>query len=985
VTMRRRNLAIASLLLLGVAVLAGTAARTLAARRLRSDLGAARHEMEVGRFGLAGRRLARLAEQWPDEAEVALQLGRCELAQDHPEEALAAWARVPEREPLTGVVALERSGLLLRLGRFTEAEQLLTTVIGWPYPEAARLCHLLVSLLCHEGRADDARRLLDTLWEDLDRSRPDHRDIRLALLIEHIGLDFELVPIEGTMAQIRGRPDDGRLGLARAYLATRSGRFDQARVELEAVLNRGDDDPIIWRAWLDWAMAAGETGRAREALAHLPAGLFDAGRVQGMRAWLAARRDDARTERRALEQRLAEDPGDPATLTRLAELLHEAGDEPTAARLRRRKADLDVDRDRYFRLYKLGRFADHLVELARLAERLGRRFEARGFWELVQEKEPVNPEARSALARLPARPASGDATARPLAQVLAADLGPAPSVAAPGSMREAGAPGPIPSFDEGGRSAGWDPFILDNGASPIHQLPEMSCGGIGLLDYDGDGWLDVYAIQGGRFPPNPARPGPGDRLFHNRRDGTFADVTETAGLAAMSRGYGQAVAVGDFDNDGRPDLFITRWRSYALYRNRGDGTFEDVTAGAGMDGDRDWPTSTAFADLDNDGDLDLYVCHYGVWDPDHPKLCKDPSGTKFLSCDPRAIVPLPDHVFRNDGRRFVDVTAESGMIEHDGRGLGVVAADLDDDGRIDVFVANDTSANYLFRNQGGFRFQEIGLTAGVAANAQGGYQAGMGIACGDLDGDGRLDLAVTNFYNESTTFFQNLGGTAFADRTSAIGLSAPSRQRLGFGAAFLDANNDGHLDLMTANGHISDLRPLIPLAMTAQLFLGGEPARLIDVTQRAGPPFQRLHVGRGLAVGDLDNDGRLDALMAAHNEPLVVFQNRTEPRGHFVTFRLEGTSSNRDGVGARVTIQAGGRRQVAERFGGGSYASAGDPRLHFGLEPSQIVELVQVRWPSGRVDRFENLASDRGYHLREGEPRAMPLAGFGMAATGPRP
>ncbi len=212
--MRRRNLAIGSVLLLAMVVLAGTAVQTSVARRLRSDLGVARHEMEKGLFGLAGRRLARLAEQWPDDAEVALQLGRCELARDHPQEALAAWARAPDRGPLAGVVALERSSLLLRLGRFTEAEQLLTAVLGRPYPEATRLRQLLVSLLCQEGRADDARRRLETLWEEVDRSRPDHRDIRLALLSEHIGLDFELVPLEGNMAQIRGRPDDGRLGLA---------------------------------------------------------------------------------------------------------------------------------------------------------------------------------------------------------------------------------------------------------------------------------------------------------------------------------------------------------------------------------------------------------------------------------------------------------------------------------------------------------------------------------------------------------------------------------------------------------------------------------------------------------------------------------------------------------------------------------------------------------------------------------------------------
>jgi hypothetical protein len=507
----------------------------------------------------------------------------------------------------------------------------------------------------------------------------------------------------------------------------------------------------------------------------------------------------------------------------------------------------------------------------------------------------------------------------------------------------------------------------------------MASGGIGLIDFDDDGWLDIYALQGGPFPPRPDS-GPGDRLFRNRGDGTFDDVTNSAGIASLPRGYGHAVTVGDFDNDGYPDLFITRWRSYALCRNRGDGTFDDVTARVGLGGDRDWPTSAAFADLDGDGDLDLYVCHYGVWDPEHPKLCKDPSGARYLSCDPRAVEPQPDHVFRNDGGRFVDVTASAGMHERSGRGLGVVAADFDDDRRTDVFVANDTSANLLFHNLGRFRFEEIATAAGVAANAAGSYQAGMGIASGDLDGDGQLDLAVSNFYLESTSFFQNLGQNVFADRTTAIGLAAPSRHRLGFGIAFLDANNDGRLDLITANGHISDLRPLIPLAMSAQLFLGTDGRRLTDVTGRAGPPFEQLHVGRGLAIGDLDNDGRLDALLVAQNEPLVVFHNQTEPRGHFITFRLKGTRSNRDGVGARVTLSAGGHRQVAERIGGGSYASAADPRLHFGLGSSRKVEAVEVRWPSGRVDRYENLPADTGYHLQEGDPRPRHLAGFRRAA-----
>jgi len=965
-------------LLVAAVVLAGTAARTRAVRRLRMELDQARRDLQAGLSWQARQRLIRLFEQWPDEADVALQLGRCELACGHPNEALVTWTRVSETSTLAPLAALERANLTIRLGRFTEAEQILTRALSRPRTSAADLRRLLIRLFGQEGRFDDARHLIETQWDDLDWSLPDSRDVRLALLREHIELDFDPVPLEGNMAQIQARAneDDDRFLLARAYIATRAGRFDEAKNELEVCLQHRRDDPVVWRAWLDWAVAFGQSGPAREAMSHLRAPPSEAVRVQKHRAWLAVRRGDLLAERRALEQLVTLDPSDPAALTRLAELTHQAGDTQAAARLRLRKAELDADRERYFRLYKQARFVDHLVELARLAERLGRRFEARGFWDLVQRRNAADFEARTALARLaPADSPRGETTVT-LAQLLASELDPTPALDAPHSTREAGPAGSIPFFVDQAATARLDPFIFDNGGSPIHQLPEMASGGISLLDYDGDGWLDVYALQGGPFPPSPHRLAPGDRLFRNRRDGTFEDVTEAAGIASLPRGYGHAVAVGDIDNDGDPDLFITRWRSYALYRNRGDGTFEDVTAGVGLGGDRDWPTSAAFADFDGDGDLDLYVCHYGAWDPEHPKLCKDPSGNHYLSCDPRAIEPLPDHVFRNDGGQFVDVTAEAGIVEHEGRGLGVVAADFDDDGRIDLFVANDTTANYLFHNMGGFCFEEIGVVAGVAANSEGGYQAGMGVACGDLDGDGRLDLAVTNFYLESTSFFQNLGQNVFANRAAAIGLAAPSRNRLGFGIAFLDANNDGRLDLMTANGHISDMRPLIPLAMSAQLFLGSDGGRLKDVTERAGPPFEQLHVGRGLAIGDLDNDGRLDALMVAQNEPLVVFHNQTEPRDHFVTFRVEGTRSNRDGVGTRVTVTAGGRRQVAERIGGGSYASASDPRLHFGLGSSPKVESIEVRWPSGRFDRYENLAADTGYLLREGDLQAKQLAGF---------
>ncbi len=493
------------------------------------------------------------------------------------------------------------------------------------------------------------------------------------------------------------------------------------------------------------------------------------------------------------------------------------------------------------------------------------------------------------------------------------------------------------------------------------------CGGAGLLDFDGDGWIDLYVVQGGPFPPAESTPNDGDRLFRNCRDGTFEDVTVKSGIASFPGGYGHGVTVADYDNDGRPDLFVTRWRSYALYRNQGDGRFEDVTRKTGLDGDRDWPTSAALADLDGDGDLDLYVCHYLVYDPANPRRCVHPESPSKHECNPLDFPARPDHVFRNDAGRFVDVTVTAGFTDPNGRGLGVVAADLDDDNRIDLYVANDMTANYLFRNQGGFHFEENGHLAGAAASADGGYKAGMGIAYGDLDGDGLLDLAVTNYFGESTTFYRNMGGGYFADHTSLIGMAAPTRRLLGFGIAFLDADNDGRLDVLSANGHVLDSRPRFPWTMPLQLLQGTAPSGVVDVSDRAGEPFSPLHLGRGLAAGDLDNDGSIDAIVVAQNEPLIYLHNQTEPRGHFVTFTLEGTKSNRDGVGARVTIVAGGQRQVRERFGGGSYQSAGDPRLHFGLGSAMAIESVEVRWPSGQLDRCGGLAADRHYLLREGK------------------
>ena len=980
----RRGLAILGLAAAAGAICWGTT-RAVAAARFRAGLDRARAEASAGRYEEARRWLAGLPFRQASDPEAAFLLGVCEHAAGHLDAALAAWSRVAPGSPRGAQAALARGQTLASdLGRFAEAEAVWEPAMAGGGPVRVGIMHALSQLYFFESRREAMRRLILDHWRDSPDPAAELRDL---WLIDDATTQMELVTREVERAA-RLAPDDDRVWLARANLAIAAGEFDPAGRWLDACERRRPGDPAVWRARLARARASDRLDEARRALDRLPAGELSEAEFFDLRAWIASKRGDVEEERRALERLLAIEPGAARALDRLAVLGWEAKQADQAAELRRRKARLDEVKDRYRRLLADSAPADGYAELAGLAEALGRPAEAEGWWTLAARRDSGNPAVIAGLARSRGRPATGPTpvSSEPLAGRLADLLG--TGSRADVGQKIAGLPaGGSIAFRDDAEAAGLR-FTFDNGRSPLRQLPETTAGGVGLLDFDGDGWLDVYAIQGGPFPPDPSRPSPGDRLFRNRGDGTFEDATERAGLATTPRGFGQGIAVGDFDGDGRPDLFLTRWRSYILLRNRGDGTFEDATERAGLGGDRDWPTSAAFADLDNDGDLDLYVCHYLRWDAEHPTPCKRTSTTAALVepdrpydyCMPHPFPALPDHLFRNDGGRFVDVSAGAGIVDRDGRGLGVVAADVDEDGLIDLFVANDTTANYLFHNLGGLKFEEVGLPAGVACNAEGAFQAGMGTACGDLDGDGKPDLAVTNFYGESTTFFRNLGGGMFADQTSAVGLSAPSRFLLGFGVAFLDVNDDGRLDLATANGHVIDERPNFPYEMPAQLLLGGADGRLADASASAGPPWRVPRVARGMAVGDLDNDGRIDLLLMAQQAPLAYFHNRSAG-GHSITLRLEGTASNRDGVGAVVTLTAGGRRQVVPRLGGGSFQSAADPRVRFGLGTADRADSVEVRWPSGRIDRHRNLRGDAGYVLREGEGEPKPLPGF--APRGP--
>jgi tetratricopeptide (TPR) repeat protein len=934
--------------------------------RVRFALDEAKKEMAAGRYALASKRLNAVSPTRSAGGEVEYQLGLCELYRGHRDLATAAWERVPDDSPFAVRAAVQRGMLLIEQGQFTRSEAFLTkSLANFAGRNVSEIYHALELLYQLEGRKADLRRSILASWESSDDAA--------GVVKQLYRLDTSPLPLAlVTSALEKADPNDDRVSLGKANLAIRTGQFDTASKELDACLTARPADPVVWRAKLDLALARGDLAATWTALEKLPATALSEIELAKLRAWLAEHQEEPTRERAELLKVAELEPGDTTTLERLATLANNAGDKEGYARFRARQSEMAAAKEEYKNLLRRDSIGDP-AQLARLAKILGRATEANG-WSAIRDGKATDPGK----ARPPIEPAASasatEAMPGPSLAERCTDLrliGPSP--------RPSSAATAIPRFVDAAKTAGLS-FVQENGASSQKMLPETMSGGVALLDYDRDGWLDIYAVQGGEFPPIGAS-SCGDRLYRNRGDGTFEDATERAGISRFAGGYGHGVAVGDYDNDGDPDLFITRWNAYALYRNRGDGRFEDATVAAGFAGTRDWPTSAAWADLDGDSDLDLYVCHYLTFDPNNPPLCINAAVKKREYCTPRQFTSLKDHVFRNDGGHFVDVTAVGGFVDPDGRGLGVVAAHLDDDDKIDLYVANDMSANYLFRNLGGFRFEETALAAGAAANSSGGYQSGMGIACGDLDGDGRPDLAVTNYFGESTTLFHNDGQGLFSDRTMSFGLAIPSRNMLGFGISFLDANNDGGLDLLTANGHVSDLRPAFPSTMPIQLMLGQPGGRLEDVSSRAGSPFKALHLGRGLAVGDLNNDGLVDGVVMSLNEPLILLMNRTQPVGHWLTLQLEGVVSNRDAIGARVEVRSGTRRLFAQRIGGGSYQSANGPRLHFGIGDSSRIDSIQVRWPSGRVDQLSDLACDHAYLLREANATALAIPGL---AHGPK-
>lgn len=532
------------------------------------------------------------------------------------------------------------------------------------------------------------------------------------------------------------------------------------------------------------------------------------------------------------------------------------------------------------------------------------------------------------------------------------------------------------AFGEGAGQAGIS-FHQTSGSPQKKYIVEAISGGVCLFDYDGDGFTDIYFVNGGRMAnfrsgtPSPVK----HALYRNLGGRRFQDVTQAAGVAGKGA-WGMGCSVTDFDNDGRLDLYVTHYGSNILYRNRGDGSFEDVTAAAAVD-DRRWSTGSAWADFDADGDLDLFVSNYVELDPTDLPEPGSPRfgsmggrlGCRYLGlsvmCGPQGLKGAGDSFFVNQGDgTFRESSQDLGTADATGYyGLGAMWGDFNDDGLPDLYVANDSTPNYLYLNRGGGRLEEIGLLSGAAFGEKGDEQAGMGVAAGDYLGNGRMGIFVTHFSEDYNTLYRNEGGGDFTDITAATGMLRPALPYVGWGAVFFDADNDGRLDLFVADGHVFPQVDSLDSAATAGyaqrnlLFRNTGDGRFAEVGESSG--MRTREVSRGAAVADLDNDGRLDIVVNNLDGSPTLLWNETPKANHWLTLQLQGSSSNRPAAGARVRLLTGSEWQTREVQSGGSYLSNNDFRVHFGLGEAAKADRVEIRWPNRQVSVLTDVAADR--------------------------
>jgi len=499
-------------------------------------------------------------------------------------------------------------------------------------------------------------------------------------------------------------------------------------------------------------------------------------------------------------------------------------------------------------------------------------------------------------------------------------------------------------------------------------IVESMSGGVALFDYDNDGYLDIYLVNSLTVDLVKSKQKTRSALYHNNGDGTFTDVTDKAGVGDI--GWGMGVAIGDYDNDGFDDIYVTCLGPNHLLRNNGNGTFTDVTQKAGV-GDPRWSAGAAFVDYDNDGKLDLFVSNYVDFDVDHLPEFGSGKTCQFkgipVQCGPRGLKGAGDSLYHNNGDgTFTDVSKKAGVSDPDGYyGLGVICSDFDGDGLVDIYVANDSTPNFLYHNNGDGTFKDIGFPSGTAVNENGSEQGSMGVTLGDYDHDGKLDLFVTNFDDDYNTLYHNNGKGSFTDVSYAAKVAAVSLPYVGWGTKFVDYDNDGWVDLIVVNGHVY---PQLPTYRQRNLVHhNNRDGTFTEVGAELGTPFTEKHTGRGAAFGDIDNDGDVDLIINNLDGAPQLLRNDGGNANNSLMIKTIGVKSNRDGIGARVTVVSGDLSQVSEVYSGGSYLSQNDLRLHFGLEKRTKIDSIEVRWPSGTVDKVSNLSANKILTIKEGQ------------------
>jgi tetratricopeptide (TPR) repeat protein len=723
------------------------------------------------------------------------------------------------------------------------------------------------------------------------------------------------------------------------------------------------------------ARAAVDTGRpsaaislADQALAREPANvhalLARARASVGRARWDEALRD--------AERAVAAEPSDPSALQLLLKIEARLGLKERAAATRARG---DRARERMKAMDELsGQIALHpddpklLWKMGETARESGSYLLASRCYQAALALEPSFQPARDGLAQVGA----GRPDRLPPASVAATGIAPARLLSNGTPRGGPETPSPI-RFTEVARQAGIS-FCHFSGITEKKYMPTGFGSGAAIFDYDNDGKLDLYFATATLLPLGTARAGP-NRLYKNLGAGRFQDVTDSSGLGFV--GFCHSIVVGDIDNDGDQDVFLCNYGPNALFLNEGNGRFRDISKRAGIDRPN-WSLGGAFLDYDQDGDLDLYVANYGQWQlPEDDRYCTDGKESAGTSdprlrtfCSPKSIRPAKHFLYRNNGDlTFTDVTDAAGVGRGDGRGFGVVAADINGDGRIDLYVANDQCPNFVFLNLGGGRFLDVTESSGAGFDAHGLTRAGMGVDAEDVDGDGRPDLLVTNYWNEPNSLFINLGDGIFEDRTSASGMAVDSYPWVGWGCALADFDNDGWQDCFVANGHYDNNLELFghnsPYAQPPLLHRNVNGKRFALATREAGPYFAASHAGRGSAFGDLDDDGDIDIVVNQMDGRPALLRNDTSTTNHWLRLVLVGTVSNRDAVGTKVEVELKDRTIWRQRKGGASLYSAHDPRLLIGIGQDALARRVTIRWPSGRVTRAEHLAANRTYRFNE--------------------